>query len=459
VSPNRASPRASRDRSVTCVLFPISNAAASGSALFEPVSLRVVYLSQAETDAILSDSAERCRLLDEIGWGAQWQVEIVSWPGDAADAPAGLEDRDFIAGVRQRLRALGITGQPRAVSSFRIVLTDRCNMACSYCFVDTNTGKPDITLDEILDGSALLLDSNAARDNVTYQWFGGEPLMRKDLILEADAVIRDMARERRVARLRPTIVTNGTILNERLIKHFVEFGYGVGVSIDAPPDENAKYRRFLNGRRTEALIESNIAKLLHAGVYTGANVTPTSENWSDLQRTVDYVLALGIKFIYVNSPIPKDGYWVSDGAGWARQLQKARLSALSRGAMVFSHIDRIYQAIDTRQPRVYEHLQECGGVNVALLPGGRISVLDLNWREPDLIFPVETVRRDPSVLAKARKELFPIADCRSCIAAAICGGPSVNDRRLTKSERPTEQYCRFFREGTRLSALDASGLQ
>jgi sulfatase maturation enzyme AslB (radical SAM superfamily) len=331
-------------------------------------------------------------------------------------------------------------------------------MGCTYCFVDTNTGSPDIELDELEDGFQLLVDFNRGRRAISYQWFGGEPLIRRDLIIAGDRIARDKAY---VAGLiaRPTIVTNGTILNEELVDHFREYRYGVGVSIDGPPNVNSIERRFLSGKTSERVIERNIAALLRANIHVGANVTPTAANFRGLIDSVKYVLSLGIRFIYVNSPIPIRGYWVADGASWAQALQNARLFCLSKGAMLFSHLDRVYQAIDTRKPRVFEHVQGCGGLNAALLAGRRISVLDLNWRCSDYIFALDDIRAHPELLSKARKALFPSIRCRQCIAAAICGGPSINDQLLIGHAEPLEQYCRFFEAAVRLAVLDPTGLQ
>jgi uncharacterized protein len=127
--------------------------------------------------------------------------------------------------------------------------------------------------------------------------------------------------------------------------------------------------------------------------------------------------------------------------------------------MVFSHLDRVYQALDSRQPRVYEHLQAGGGVNVALLPGGRISVLDLNWRDERFIFTLDEIVEDRSRLGAAAKTLHPIEDCATCPAAAICGGPTLNERLLRGDTAPSADFCAFFRRATALAIADATGLQ
>lgn len=426
---------------------------ARGAALFDPVSMRVVYLSQDETTALVAGAG----LPPEFQYSGTEPVIIDAADGRVIPIPstsfAGCSD--YAAAVRQRW---GDPGMVSVLAGFRIVVTDRCNMKCSYCFVDTNTGARDITLDEIEEGFELLIDLRGTRRELTYQWFGGEPLLRQDLLFAADRIAREKASALGLST-RPTVVTNGTVLNERLLEHFAEYSYGVGISLDGPPEINRLERRLLSGKATERFIEKNIRRLLDFGIHVGVNVTPTAGNCHRIRETIEYVLSLGVKFVYVNSPIPIREYWVEDGAAWAHALYEARLFALSRGAMLFSHLDRVYQAIDSRQPRMFEHRQGCGGLNAALLSGGRLSVLDLNWRHAEYVFPLVEVRSDPTLLSRAAKKLHPSPSCRSCLAAGICGGPSINDRLLIGRDEPLPQYCDFFQTATRLAVLDPSGLQ
>lgn len=432
-----------------------------GAAIFDPVTLKVLYLSRDEACALKAEQTDIKKTI--FGYGISSDITpyavIIDFESKNYEALYqnlefdGLEKRS----INQRI-SLNINGITSTLSGCRIVLTDQCNMTCSYCFVETNTGMPSITLDEIKEGLKLLIDLHSGKHELSYQWFGGEPLTKKNLIIEADFYAKNIA-EKHGLTIRPTIVTNGTILNEDIIQHFADFNYGVGISLDGPPEKNKINRRFLSGKTTESTIERNISRLLSKNVHVGVNVTPTASNYLDIIDTVEYILELGVKFIYINSPIPIRSYWVEDGQGWANSLLKARLYALSRGAMVFSHLDRVYQSLDTRTPRVYEHVQGCGGLNVALLPGGRISVLDLNWKENKYIFPIEEIRNNPNLLSKAKKSLHPIPECNTCIAHNICGGPSINDQLLLGTVKPLSEYCRFFEAATLNVILDKSGLQ
>lgn len=409
--------------------------------MFDPVSLDSVSLSADEILRLRDNDPRLLAELAELGFTPQAR------PANPREA------------LLERVQALGMSGRPARISGYRIVVTDTCNMKCTYCFVDTNTGKDDMTVADLREGLEYLFEENAGQPEVTIQWFGGEPTVRFDLMKYGDEYARELAVRHRVGRVQSTVVTNGVLLKDEMIEHFKEYKYGVGVSFDGVPEDNVVERFLLSGKPADPRIHRNLQRLLEAGVHVGCNLTPTPINVTKMPETVEYVLSLGIQFIYVNTPIPISGKWHVDGEALCRAVFRSRLLALSHGAMLFSSMDRIYQALDTRMPKMYEHIQQDGGLNAALLPGGRISVLDLNWRDPQFTFPIAQLRADRGLLQVAAKQLLPSQPCDECPAAAVCGGPSRNDVSLRRNPEPDPQMCDFFRTGVRLALADHTALQ
>lgn len=406
--------------------------------VFDPVSLESASLTADEMRRLEASEPELLAEMKKLGFSPE---------------PPTATQRER---VLDRVRGMGT---PARISGYRIVVTDTCNMHCTYCFVDTNTGADDITIPELREGLEYLFEQNAGREEVTIQWFGGEPTTRFDLMKYGDEYSLELAEKHGVGRVQFTVVTNGVLLKDDMIEHFKKYKYGVGVSFDGRPDDNKIERFLLSGKPADARIHRNIQRLLEAGVHVGCNLTPTPTNVSDLPDTVEYVLSLGINFIYVNTPIPISGRWHVDGEALTRAVFRSRLLALSRGAMLFSSLDRIYQALDTRLPKMYEHIQQDGGLNAALLSRGRISILDLNWRDDSFVFPISELRENPGLLGQAAKNLLPASQCGDCPAAAVCGGPSRNDVSLRRDAEPDRQMCDFFQVGLQLALTDHTGLQ
>ncbi|MCX5431575.1 radical SAM protein [Streptomyces sp. NBC_00257] len=363
--------------------------------------------------------------------------------------------------LRDRLHDLDLDTAPTHVSGLRIVLTDRCNMACTYCFVDTNTGKPDMTKEELERGLEFLFAQNAGQEEVSLQWFGGEPTIRFDLMRYGDEFADTLAAHHGVARVRRTVVTNGARLKDEALEHFVAYEYGVGISVDGPPGVNSANRLLLGGRPADDRIRRNVARFVAAdGLHVGCNLTPTAANIGRLAETVRWIIDdLGLKFIYVNTPIPTSGRWQVSGEELARELYEARLAALGRGGMLFSVLDRAFQALDTRRPMLFDHMQGDRSLNAALLPGDRVSLCDINFTDPSFLHTLDELRAEPSRLAGVAKQVAPVPECGTCPALAVCGGPSRNEQVLTGENSPDPEMCAFYQSTVEIAVWDNTGVQ
>jgi uncharacterized protein len=401
------------------------------AALFDPIGLRTAYLTQGEVGILNrnDDSGPQyrdlIRSLEELGFAA-------------------ADPKSFRSEVTKNL-SLGSEAQtPLHLSGLRIVLTRKCNMACSYCFVDTNDGSTDMSLAELEEGLQYLFEQNAGRDTVWIQWFGGEPSIRFDLIQEGDKIIRRLKKKYSVGEIIRTMVTNGLNVTEPQLRYFKKNGYGIGVSLDGVPKVNSIARTMLNGSSADSKIVGNIKRYVDQGIRVGINYTPTLSNVSDLPNFIDYCgKELGVNFVYVNFPIPTKSSWQIDGAEFANALFEAKQRALINGSTLYSGIDRVIFSINSQQPNLFDHEESFGGVIGALLPKGKVSLSEINFASPELIVRLEDLRSNPKLLNRMIKTVAPSQSCDSCPAISVCGGPQMNDVILRGTVDPDPQFCAF----------------
>lgn len=417
-------------------------------AILDPASLEVVYLSDEEFSVVR----------DRPNSGAAKSTMKVL-------ASAGIypgTQMDWIGGLKATLKAQGQGGKASSVSGARIVLTDKCNMTCSYCFVDTNTGQADMSVEELREGLDQIFKAASGRQTFLLQWFGGEPTLRFDLMKEGDSYARKLAKRYGIKRLLHTVVTNGYRIKPEMIDHFQRFRYGVGISVDGFQGVNRRSRTLLSGRDVDEKIETNIRLLTRIrGISTGINITPNSENINDLEASSLYAMdALGVKFLYFNTPIPGPTGWQIDGVRLANALVAIRRHAISRGCMALSSVERSFQAMDTRRPKVYEYIQADGSLSVALLPNRRISLMDINWKSSETVFDYRS-KDLTDMLPTLQKNVAKHRECQSCFAVGACGGPSVNDSLSAGGEmsQPDPEYCNYTRSAFVLALWDSTGLQ
>ena len=96
----------------------------------------------------------------------------------------------------------------------------RCNSSCGYCNLPLNTGRYEMTRDEIRQ-TFLGLYAEGLRF-VFVQ--GGEPLLRKDLV----PILQNLVH----IGFHLTLITNGTRLTSRLVEQFDELAVSLSISLD-----------------------------------------------------------------------------------------------------------------------------------------------------------------------------------------------------------------------------------
>ena len=139
--------------------------------------------------------------------------------------------------------------QPEAAS---ILVTEDCNLACTYCFElegrTKETMTPEVakrTIDYLIEGAKK---NGSGVVNITL--FGGEPLMAPDIC----ELLLDYGYERcqeENIRFGAGIITNGTLMNDQIYNFFKKYikliGFNTQISVDGTQDLHDFYRVTKNG--------------------------------------------------------------------------------------------------------------------------------------------------------------------------------------------------------------------
>jgi len=141
-----------------------------------------------------------------------------------------------------------------------VMPTEACNFRCKYCYEDFALGR---MRPEIVGGLKQLLDRRAPElQSLTLSWFGGEPLLARD-------VVRDILRHVSALRLlhprlqfSSDITTNGWFLTPELVHEFAALGLArYQVSVDGPREWHDRTRVRAGGGATFDRIWNNLRAL------------------------------------------------------------------------------------------------------------------------------------------------------------------------------------------------------
>lgn len=170
-------------------------------------------------------------------------------------------------------------------TSLSVFLTGRCNLNCSYCFIDKENLKrqtPDIA--KIKKGIDLFLD--VASEDPTINFTGGEPML---LWKALKNLIQHLRKKKR--KIFIVVLTNGTILNQKKYYFFKKNNIDLSISLDGKKETNDLYRVFKD--KKDSVFETvwnNIKNLDRERIKLSSVFTP---------KTVNH-LAQNIKFFIKN---------------------------------------------------------------------------------------------------------------------------------------------------------------
>jgi radical SAM protein with 4Fe4S-binding SPASM domain len=114
---------------------------------------------------------------------------------------------------------------------FNLILTNACNLSCTYCFEQHKKDYGRFTLEKLDQMYHFLLDCNND-DGKLFQFFGGEPLSQKKLILDFCRTYKEKLSANNM-RVRVSIVTNALLMTPEFVKEYFDYDFTqVVISLD-----------------------------------------------------------------------------------------------------------------------------------------------------------------------------------------------------------------------------------
>ena len=337
-----------------------------------------------------------------------------------------------------------VYSKPQAVT---MLLTNDCNLACSYCF-ESNKGKDympkEMALD-ILKATYNVVDQMAGI--FTLNMFGGEPLMNWDTF----KAVCDYVLENNL-KIRITATTNLTLLTDEMIDYIDELSIPILVSVDGIKEVHDKHRC----NSFDKVIE-NMKKLIDRdlGYLIEARMTVAPDTAKYMYESVKMLVDLGINNI-ANVP-------ASDLDWDAQSIQDYKDNYEK---ILDMYIDILNDETNKRNISLYKVDQ---ALNLALEPikedtsmcnigNPRWVIVDWKgdvWPCPD--YPttdnvdliagkignfytgVDETKVDPKPMVAT----YELERCKGCEAISICksGCPYENYTKNGKFNEPTIGYC------------------
>lgn len=359
--------------------------------------------------------------------------------------PHDVDERDLLRHRYHQSRSdkthLGLT----------IISSMGCNFDCPYCFEHK---RPALLNEDVATSIRNLIDARLRElETLFVTWYGGEPLLGADQLLELAHFMQDRC-ELAGVELQSSIVTNGWHLDAEMAQRLVDAGVPVAqVTIDGPPDVHNVRRPHLNGGETFERIIANVAEaadIMQIVIRVNADATNIDRVPELIERFDDAGLAGRVK-IYLGKIDPVAHNPLAPSASYDAPCHS--LDEFSDARAAFDQLAR-------------SHGFEAGGLPAALAnPCTAIRTNELivgakgelwkcidNAGDDDEI--VGTIFEVGAFNSRVKRwfdyDPFADDDCMNCVALPVCMGgcalfamtPDLEDRRCSTFRDNHQQEIR-----------------
>lgn len=300
----------------------------------------------------------------------------------------------------------------------RIVLTEQCNLRCSYCFVDHQAKHMDVKmLFSVLDK----LFENALGKHIEIQFFGGEPLLRFDLIKKAVKYISENHIKRGTS-VSYSLTTNGTMITDEIAQFIKQHPFTICISLDGDKATNDINRIYRNGRGSyDQVIKGYKLLRKHGCQNVGFLLTPNISNTPTIADFFEYAIhEFHIDFFAINTPQPSLIGWGIDGGTYAEQLIRCYQFSQQNGVGFSSTLDKVIVALMRKREVLSSCFNPSGDRYALITASGEVSPCIVSW-QPDFLQSLTQLNDPELFLAESYLDHPPA--CISCPALSMCGGP------------------------------------
>ena len=180
-----------------------------------------------------------------------------------------------------------------------LVLTNACNLACSYCFEQHKKDYGRFDLESLKKAYDFLVGCNDL-DNKRFQFFGGEPMAQKKLILD---FIRTYDEELTLHgdKTKVSIVTNGLLLTPEFVEEFCNKPYAnMCISLDTHNAEVDK--RDIDQEGIDYILQmiESIPQKLKDDHKLAIRITINQESVYHFEEYVNRLYKLGVKHLVIH---------------------------------------------------------------------------------------------------------------------------------------------------------------
>jgi uncharacterized protein len=350
-----------------------------------------------------------------------------------------------------------------------VVITNRCNMSCSYCYANASTpgesdkqkAKIDMTPDEV---AAIIKASFSDKSNIRLHLIGGEPFVNKDTLKRAVLECEKKALELG-SKCSLSVSTNGSLISEEDALFLKEHDVHLRVEFDGIRSVHDKYRCYDNKRgsydqvvRSLTYLKQNLCSYSVVSVMTPSALVHLRDVYDGIVEYNPSAIRFSPLLTDTSGSLDEGNY---DGSAYGKEL-KGLISRMVQGddflqIMRLKNVATYLPYIHKRIPRTCGCPARYGWSRAIDVDGAVYPCVTLIGRNASNIHFNAGLDASSGCSCERGRH-----DCNNCWAYELCGGGCLFDERVRSSDSlyyaaqlcglikaeiavAIETYCRLYR--------------
>lgn len=175
-------------------------------------------------------------------------------------------------------------------------LTTACNMRCAYCYSPPRDGEP---MSRDIGRKALEFGAKMTQGSCGIIFFGGEPLLCKDLI--CDLIEYGRYRERyQAGRFHFKVTTNGLLLDDEFLQFAVKNNLLIAMSVDGVEAAHDAHRRAIGDQSTFSHIKERLQRLIEIKPYSNVLTVVNPDTARYLCESIEMLVGMNCRYLIVS---------------------------------------------------------------------------------------------------------------------------------------------------------------
>ncbi|MBI4778602.1 radical SAM protein [Candidatus Desantisbacteria bacterium] len=336
------------------------------------------------------------------------------------------------------------------ISVMYLLLTDNCTLRCRYCTVQYNLEDAPIkVMDEatIKKSIQLFKKLSPSGKKASITFFGGEPTLNPDGL---QAALIEISRVFAQDEIQVFMVSNGTVITERIADMLVKYQVFPIISIDGWQEIHDRMRVHGNGNGSYQDAIAGYNRLKDKGLNVGISTLVGKHNCEHLPEIVSFFIHelsafnLGMSLPHVQP----------EAADISIELLTPKLIGsweIARDNNFYiMQIGKRLKALAQQKPILRSCPGSSGWSMIRILPNGTITLCEnMGLRNKAVLGNVnqhltpENIINHTETIDWNKRHPYNINSCMSCPAISICGGGCPYDAFLETGSihNPEQRSC------------------